>query len=109
MCEDAMAEFNFVTTWQIAAPLAAVCDAVSECRCWPRWWRGVEKVEEIEPGDENGIGSLRRFTWRASCRSPCWKAAPAAKWRATAAGVSPTTAARPACVMIGVCAALAGG
>ena len=59
-----MAEFNFVTTWQIAAPLAAVCDAVSECRCWPRWWRGVEKVEEIEPGDENGIGSLRRFTWR---------------------------------------------
>lgn len=59
-----MAEFNFVTTWRIAAPLAAVCDAVSECRDWPHWWRGVEKVEEIESGDERGLGSLRRFTWR---------------------------------------------
>src|SRR3569832_2247851 len=64
MCEDAMAEFNFVTTWQIAAPLAAESDDVSACRCWPRWWRGVEKVEEIGPGDENGIGRLRRFTCR---------------------------------------------
>lgn len=59
-----MAEFNFVTTWRIAAPLSEVCDAVSQCDHWPRWWRGVERVEVIEPGDERGIGSLRRFTWR---------------------------------------------
>lgn len=59
-----MAEFNFVTIWRIQAPLPRVCDAVSCCREWPQWWKGVEKVEEFDPGDAEGIGGLRRFTWR---------------------------------------------
>jgi len=59
-----MARFQFVTVWRIEAPLPRVCDAVSRCLYWPDWWRGVESVEEFDPGDEEGIGSLRRFTWR---------------------------------------------
>ena len=59
-----MARFQFVTVWRIEAPLPQVCDAVSRCLYWPDWWRGVESVEEFDPGDEEGIGSLRRFTWR---------------------------------------------
>ena len=59
-----MAEFQFVTVWRIEAPLPRVCDAVSRCLYWPDWWRGVESVEEFDPGDAEGIGSLRRFTWR---------------------------------------------
>lgn len=59
-----MAEFRFVTVWRIEAPLIEVCDAIFRCRHWPQWWRGVEKVEEIDPGDAGGIGSLRRFTWK---------------------------------------------
>jgi hypothetical protein len=59
-----MAEFQFVTVWRIAAPLPQVCDAVSQCLQWPQWWKGVEKVEEFDPGDTAGVGSLRRFTWR---------------------------------------------
>jgi Polyketide cyclase / dehydrase and lipid transport len=59
-----MAEFRFVTAWRIEAPLSRVCDAVSDCRHWPHWWKGVEKVEELDLGDPDGIGSLRRFTWR---------------------------------------------
>lgn len=59
-----MAEFRFVTVWRIEAPLIEVCDAIFHCRHWPQWWRGVEKVEEIDPGDAGGIGSLRRFTWK---------------------------------------------
>ena len=59
-----MAEFQFVTVWRIEAPLPQVCDAVSQCLHWPRWWKGVERVEEFDPGDTAGIGSLRRFTWR---------------------------------------------
>jgi len=59
-----MAEFCFVTVWRIEAPLHQVCEAVSRCLHWPQWWEGVEKVEEFDPGDESGIGSLRRFTWR---------------------------------------------
>ena len=59
-----MAEFQFVTVWRIEAPLPQVCDAVSHCLYWPDWWRGVESVEEFDPGDAQGVGSLRRFTWR---------------------------------------------
>ncbi|MBI5450710.1 MAG: SRPBCC family protein [Gammaproteobacteria bacterium] len=59
-----MAEFCFVTLWRIEAPLAQVCEAISQCARWPEWWPGVEKVEEIEPGAADGIGSLRRFTWK---------------------------------------------
>jgi hypothetical protein len=59
-----MAQFQFVTVWRIAAPLPRVCEAVSRCAEWPRWWRGVERVEMCEPGDVDGLGSLRRFTWR---------------------------------------------
>lgn len=60
-----MAEFRFVTIWRIEAPLPQVCDAISRCLYWPKWWKGVEKVEEIDPGDAAGIGSLRRFTWKS--------------------------------------------
>ena len=60
----AVAEFSFVTVWNIEAPLANVCDAVSHCLHWPQWWKGVEKIEEFDPGDINGVGSLRRFTFK---------------------------------------------
>ena len=59
-----MARFRFVTEWEIEAPLDRVCQAISDCRQWPRWWKAVERVEECEPGDANGIGSVKRFTWR---------------------------------------------
>lgn len=59
-----MAEFRFLTEWRIEASRRRVCDAVSACLDWPRWWKGVIAVEEIEPGDAAGVGSLRRFTWK---------------------------------------------
>lgn len=59
-----MAEFDLVTVWRIDAPLPEVCNAISSCLDWPQWWKGVESVEELDPGDADGIGSLRRFTWR---------------------------------------------
>lgn len=60
-----MAEFRLVTIWRIEAPLPQVCAAISHCLHWPTWWKGVEKVEELDPGDAEGIGSLRRFTWKS--------------------------------------------
>ena len=59
-----MAEFRLVTQWEIEAPLQRVCDAIYRCGQWPQWWKGAERVEEVDPGDVNGIGSLRRFTWK---------------------------------------------
>jgi hypothetical protein len=56
--------YRFVTTWQIEAPLQAVCDAICQPQGWPLWWHNVEQVEELAPGDAKGIGSVRRYTWR---------------------------------------------
>src|SRR3569623_2812389 len=61
---ECMAEFRFVTTWRIEAPVDEVCAAICDCLLWPVWWRGVEQVEELEAGGDDGIGSRRRFTWR---------------------------------------------
>ncbi|HKB60487.1 MAG TPA: SRPBCC family protein [Gallionellaceae bacterium] len=56
--------YRFVTIWKIEAPLKAVCDAICEPQGWPLWWDNVERVEEIAPGDTQGIGGVRRYTWR---------------------------------------------
>ena len=56
--------YTFVTTWHIEAPLDEVCAAICYSMSWPHWWRNVESVEEIAPGDSRGIGSVRRYTWR---------------------------------------------
>lgn len=60
-----MAEYRLVTIWRIHAPLREVYRAIYHSSGWPRWWKGVEAVVELEPGDELGVGSLQRFTWRS--------------------------------------------
>lgn len=57
-------EYRFVTVWCIEAPIEAVCEAIYHSMSWPQWWRNVESVEELAPGDALGIGSVRRYTWR---------------------------------------------
>jgi uncharacterized protein YndB with AHSA1/START domain len=58
--------YRFVTTWDVDAPVEAVWGAVSDSLAWPRWWRGVEDVEELEAGGPEGMGSLRRYTWKSA-------------------------------------------
>lgn len=57
-------EYRLVTVWHIEAPLETVCEAISNSLNWPQWWRNVESVEELAPGDALGIGSVRRYIWR---------------------------------------------
>ncbi len=57
-------EYHFVTVWRIEAPLEAVCEAIYHSLNWPLWWHNVERVEELVRGDEQGIGSVRRYSWK---------------------------------------------
>ncbi|HSI23010.1 MAG TPA: SRPBCC family protein [Methylophilaceae bacterium] len=59
-----MRKYHFLTTWKLDAPRAAVCQAIEDSLAWPEWWPGVERVEELASGDANGIGSIRRYTWK---------------------------------------------
>ena len=57
--------YHFETTWRLRAPLDAVWRAVVDSERWPEWWRGVERVELLQAGDERGIGARHRLTWRS--------------------------------------------
>ena len=57
--------YHFVTDWILAAPIDAVWDVLNTPEEWPTWWKGVVDVELVEPGYRDGVGSLRRMTWKS--------------------------------------------
>ena len=60
-----MAEYRFLTTWLLDAPRERVFGEIHDQKAWPSWWRGVEEVVELDPGDEESVGSRARMTWRS--------------------------------------------
>jgi uncharacterized protein YndB with AHSA1/START domain len=60
-----MASYRFLTTWCLEAPIGPVWEAIHDSERWPEWWRGVERVVELDPGDEAGIGQVGRYTWKS--------------------------------------------
>ena len=60
-----MAEYRFLTTWLLESPRELVWDAIYDQARWPEWWRGVEEVEEVRPGEDGGLGSVSRMVWKS--------------------------------------------
>jgi hypothetical protein len=60
-----VADYRFVTTWCIDAPIERVFEAIDDPGRWPEWWEGVRDAELLEPGGEDGVGRLWRYTWRS--------------------------------------------
>jgi hypothetical protein len=60
-----MADYEFVTEWRFQSDLAPVWELIYRAEEWPSWWKGVERVELIEAGGDDHIGSLRRYTWKS--------------------------------------------
>jgi uncharacterized protein YndB with AHSA1/START domain len=60
-----VANYEFLTTWCLDAPIDAVFEVLNDAAGYPRWWKGVQSLELLEPGDELGIGEVDRFTWRS--------------------------------------------
>ena len=40
-------------------------DAIDDAARWPQWWKGVTRAELLEPGADDGVGRLWRYTWRS--------------------------------------------
>lgn len=59
-----MAEYRLRTTWRIEAPLAEVYETIRDSVQWPSWWRSVEQVLDLEPGEASGVGRVQRYTWK---------------------------------------------
>lgn len=60
------AQFHLTTDWRLDAPPEAVWAVLTVPEDWPSWWRAVERVETLDTGDAQGIGALRRMTWRTA-------------------------------------------
>jgi hypothetical protein len=58
-----MNQYVLVTHWHLDAPIERVWEALAVPEEWPRWWRYVQAVTEMEKGDAAGIGTRRRYTW----------------------------------------------
>jgi len=63
--EEVMEAYEFVTIWCVKAPIEAVWNEIYHSQVWPVWWKGVESVVEVRKGDERGVGSIQRYTWKS--------------------------------------------
>lgn len=57
--------FHFVSSWEVRADRRRVWDTLIDFRRWPDWWPGLRDVEEIRPGDPDGIGQMATSHWQA--------------------------------------------
>jgi len=60
-----MKAYDFVTIWRVKAPVGTVWNEIYHSSEWPTWWKGVENVVEVRKGDERGVGSVHRYTWKS--------------------------------------------
>ena len=58
-------QYQFVTNWRLEAPIEDVWAAIADSLRWPEWWPGVTSVVDITPGRADGIGLVRRYTFRS--------------------------------------------
>ncbi|MCA1689528.1 MAG: SRPBCC family protein, partial [Actinobacteria bacterium] len=60
-----MADYKFLTTWCVDAPVEQVWEILNETESYPEWWKGVRAVELLRDGDDQGVGQVSRFSWRS--------------------------------------------
>ena len=59
-----MAEYHFVSIWQIQAPIQRVWEEIYHAERWPSWRKYVVGVDELEPGAANGVGKRLHLLFR---------------------------------------------
>ena len=60
-----MADYDFLTSWCVDAPIERVFAVLQDSAAFPEWWKGVTAVEVLQPGDAEGVGEVARYSWRS--------------------------------------------
>ncbi|MGA2014569.1 MAG: SRPBCC family protein [Solirubrobacteraceae bacterium] len=60
-----MARYEFLTTWCVDAPIDVVFDVLHDSARYPQWWKGVQSVDVVRPGDREAVGETVHFSWRS--------------------------------------------
>ena len=56
-----MADYRYVSTWQLQAPIEQVWAALNDLEHLPTWYSGVQEARELTPGDAQGVGRRVRY------------------------------------------------
>ena len=56
-----MADYRYVSTWQLQAPIEQVWAALNDLEHLPTWYSGVQEARELTPGDALGVGRRVRY------------------------------------------------
>lgn len=52
-------EYHFITRWRVEGTVKEVSAILNDASALPRWWPSAYlEVEELEPGDERGVGRV---------------------------------------------------
>jgi len=58
-----MTTFHLTTTWKTQASIESCWLSIIDVKAWPSWWKYVDKVVEIKPGDASGINATHHYIW----------------------------------------------
>jgi uncharacterized protein YndB with AHSA1/START domain len=56
-----MADYHYVSTWQLQAPIEQVWAAISDLDQLPGWYPAVHQAQTLAPGDDQGVGARVRY------------------------------------------------
>jgi hypothetical protein len=56
-----MADYHYVSTWQLRAPIQQVWAALNDLEHLPVWYTGVQDARQLAPGDAQGVGRRVRY------------------------------------------------
>jgi carbon monoxide dehydrogenase subunit G len=56
-----MADYHYVSTWQLQAPIEQVWAAISDLEQLPTWYPAVKEVQILAPGDDQQVGARVRY------------------------------------------------
>lgn len=51
-----MIDYHFVSNWRLQAPIEQVWEEIFHTERWPSWWKYVHRVDQLDPGDADGLG-----------------------------------------------------
>src|SRR5215211_3011203 len=55
------ADYHYISTWQLQAPIERVWAAISHLEQLPAWYPAVQEVQTLTPGDPDAVGSRVRY------------------------------------------------
>ena len=64
------ADYHYISTWQLQAPIEQVWTAVTDFERLPAWYPAVQEVQTLTPGDDQQVGARVRLVIKGRLPMP---------------------------------------